>query len=175
MGFYFKYMSDKYKLLILIGIPGSGKTTYSTLLLSKEANYIRVNKDDIRKMLYNNEPFRPNIEPIVSGINEGTIENALNSGMNVVVDNTNCNIDRLIRLLGNLEETVITYFEYEIILFDVPLELCKLRNSNRVNPVGEEDMNKYYNDYLKIEGWCKTFFPKDSYKYYSDIVDKIEK
>lgn len=39
------------KLIILQGIPGSGKTTYARQFCKDHDNYVRVNRDDIRNML----------------------------------------------------------------------------------------------------------------------------
>ena len=38
------------KLLILVGAPGSGKSTFARYFLRTEDNWVRVNRDDFRLM-----------------------------------------------------------------------------------------------------------------------------
>ena len=40
------------KLLLLKGLPASGKTTFAKELVRSDGNWIRVNKDDLRNMLH---------------------------------------------------------------------------------------------------------------------------
>ena len=40
------------KLLILVGAPGSGKSTFARYFLRTEDNWIRVNRDDFRLMQF---------------------------------------------------------------------------------------------------------------------------
>ena len=39
------------ELLILVGIPGSGKSTFAKELVKTNNKYVRVNRDDMRQML----------------------------------------------------------------------------------------------------------------------------
>ena len=40
----------KKKVLILIGIPGSGKSTWSTEFVKENKDWVRINRDDFRFM-----------------------------------------------------------------------------------------------------------------------------
>ena len=42
-------------ITILIGISGSGKTTIAKEMISKNQNLIRINRDDLRKTLFETE------------------------------------------------------------------------------------------------------------------------
>ena len=75
------------KLLVLRGLPGSGKTTYARDLVDK-LGYVRVNKDDLRKMLHNGQHSQSK-EEMVLEIRDLIVINALKEGKNVVVDDTN--------------------------------------------------------------------------------------
>jgi len=75
------------KLLILQGIPASGKSTWAREFISKDNNskkWIIVNRDSIRSML--GEYWVPTREDLVSEIEKYTIETALLRDYNVIVE-----------------------------------------------------------------------------------------
>ena len=41
------------KVLVLIGLPASGKSTWAHDFIERNPNWIRINKDDLRSMLHN--------------------------------------------------------------------------------------------------------------------------
>jgi predicted kinase len=43
--------NEKLEVLVLIGIPGSGKSTWAKDFVSNNSDWIRVNRDDFRDML----------------------------------------------------------------------------------------------------------------------------
>jgi predicted kinase len=56
-------MNNNLKILFLMGIPCSGKSTYANqLCLRKDTSWTRINKDDLRAMLFNNKPYSKGIE-----------------------------------------------------------------------------------------------------------------
>ncbi len=84
------------KLLVLIGISGSGKSTYAKELCNSDKSYVRINRDSIREMLvgYQNFYKRDDVkqmETLVQKIIEHCVTSALSSGKNVVLDETNLN------------------------------------------------------------------------------------
>ena len=56
------------KLLILVGAPGSGKSTFARYFLRTEDNWIRVNRDDFRLMQFGDSlmiPFYERVRRII--------------------------------------------------------------------------------------------------------------
>lgn len=80
------------KVLLLRGLPASGKSTYAKELVSKNHNWVRVNKDDLRAMMNNGE-FSWKLEKQIVKAERELAENALKLGKNVIVDDTNFNPD----------------------------------------------------------------------------------
>ena len=80
------------ELIVMIGLPGSGKSTYVNQHLS---NYQVICADDVRLSL--GYVFEPKIEPIVHFICETTIRSYFIRGLPIVVDETNTRIDTTAR------------------------------------------------------------------------------
>ena len=133
------------KVLLLRGLPASGKSTYAKELVSKDHNWIRVNKDDLRSMM-NGGVFSRKLEEQIVITERELVENALKIGKNVVVDDTNFNLahERYFSQLARYYKA-----EFEVKFFDTPLEECIKRDNKRPNGVGEAVIRKMYNQYLK--------------------------
>lgn len=83
------------EVIINIGVSGSGKTTWSTDFMKKNPNYVRINRDDIRKTLkgdldgYYQLKNLGVLEEIVGDIEIVMLNSALKNHFSVIVDNTN--------------------------------------------------------------------------------------
>jgi predicted kinase len=66
------------KILISIGLPGSGKSTYIQQL-NQNDDYMVVSKDQIRQMLYATYNYKEEDEPMIKRITQDIIENERNS------------------------------------------------------------------------------------------------
>ncbi len=78
------------KLVMLRGLPASGKSTIAKEMVAGGGNFVRVNRDLLREMLHcsrwsgRNEDTTVQVEKTIAG-------NALVTGHNVVVDDCNLN------------------------------------------------------------------------------------
>ncbi len=134
------------KVKILIGIPGSGKSTYATKFVEENPNWVRINRDDYRFMLKNLPVCDYKVEKLITQLSEEAILLALDAGFNVIIDNTNLKesyIDRFKDLVDDLAE-----IEYKV--FDIELSEAIERDKKREKMVGEEVINRMYNDYLTL-------------------------
>jgi predicted kinase len=130
------------KVIILQGLPASGKSTYAKELVSE--GYKRVNKDDLRAMVDNGKYSRKN-EKLILEMRDMAIDLALIHGYNVVVDDTNFEKKHFkqISMLADINNADI-----DVIVFDTPLEECIKRDKERENSVGEEVLRSMYNRYI---------------------------
>jgi predicted kinase len=145
---------NKVKLYLYRGIPASGKTTFAKQQLKKDNEVslttVRVNRDDIRKTLFNIPNYGNIEENLVTQIEDTTIITALCKKLNVIIDATN--IDT-IRLASKVTELITrACFEtpelYIIIIerfFPITLEEAIKRDKEREVSVGEEVVTKFYN------------------------------
>lgn len=131
------------KLLILQGIPASGKSTFAKQWVEKDPKTrVIVNRDSIRRGL--GVYWVPSREDLVSAIEESIVEIALLNDYNVCLDSTNLNPKHL-KKWEYLLRTELCEFEYK--KFDISLEEAIERDKNREFPVGEKVINQFYNKY----------------------------
>lgn len=144
-------MEKQLKILFLVGIPSSGKTTYAKKLIKENPNWIRVNKDDIRAML--SRPYSKELESLIEDIQINVITNAISRNINIVIDNTNLNNSIKRYILHVIEDYCdYTHSNYSIDYkyFDIGLEEAIKRDSQRECTVGRDVILKFYNKYKNI-------------------------
>lgn len=131
------------KLLILSGLPASGKTTYAKMLLDKVgSNWKRVNKDDLRSMIDNGRWSKQNEKKIL-GVRDLLIGYFLDSGYDVISDDTN------FAHIESLTEKFRSQAEVDTKFFPTDVEECIARDSKREKPVGPKVISDMYERYLK--------------------------
>lgn len=131
------------KLVIMRGLPASGKTLYSFGLVKQ--GYKRINFDDLRLMMDNGEYSKANEAFIVDCAQTMTVL-ALQSGLNVVYDNVNFNPYH-IRWARALTKQLNA--ELEIVDMPTSLEECLERDLNRTSGrVGKSVIIKLHDKYF---------------------------
>ena len=126
-------MSDKNVLIVLGGLPASGKSTYAEMLVGSGI-FQRVCPDLIRKAFYGDEN--------IQGDGKRVFETAFHDmkeygclGENVVFDATNINADRRKALVKEMRP----YFDIIIFKwFDIATAVCLERNRQRERQVPED-------------------------------------
>jgi predicted kinase len=91
---YFDYSrgrENRPTLFVMVGISGSGKSTECKARLNKTAGRaIRLNRDDMRRMLYVNVPWEAHKDNYVRAVELDMAKRALHKGLDVYIDDTNC-------------------------------------------------------------------------------------
>jgi polynucleotide kinase len=121
------------KLLILVGAPGSGKSTFARYFLRTEDNWIRVNRDDFRLMQFGDSLMIPFYEERISKMVEASVLTLLKSDTNVIIDATNTS-------LRTIQDMIHTYTEYADIsfkVFDLPVDELVKRCDKRYEETGK--------------------------------------
>jgi len=118
------------KILFLKGLPGSGKTTWA----KSQKGYKRINKDDLRAMFDNSEWSKKN-EKFIIDMRNILLISALGRGESVIIDDTNFDPEHEKQVTDIAKGFNIPV---EMIFFDVPVEECIKRDSERSKPVGEK-------------------------------------
>ncbi len=132
--------TKKLKVLMLKGLPASGKSHYAKELEAQ--GWARTNKDDIRKEMFPDYTFKDEKEVVKE--EDLQVIFALDAGQNVVVDNTHFNPVHQKRLEKIAADNNA---DFEVLFIDTPLETCIKRNRKRPNSVPMEvilDMHRKY-------------------------------
>ena len=136
------------KIIILQGLPASGKSTYARQLAESEpTKYVIVNRDSIRKMC--GKYWVPQREDYITAIEETMIIEALNYDYIPVIDATNLN-DSVLDKWRDIANDFKAEIEYKT--FPISLEDAIERDSKREgdNKVGECVIERFYNKYKHI-------------------------
>lgn len=131
------------KITILIGIPASGKSTWSKDYIRNNANTVRVNRDDFRLMLKSAQMTEPKIEDMITTLVDATITQSLLRKCNVLVDATNLKVGYI--------KSFVEKFKYsadiDYRVFDISIEKALERDAKREATVGEAVIKKMYKDF----------------------------
>lgn len=121
-------MNNQPTLWILVGLPGSGKSTAAARFVKDNPDYIHVSRDVIRfAMLGNNDDYFK-YEKAVYKEFIGQIQMGLDSGKNVIADATHLNKNSRLKLLENL---ALDDYNIGCVYFDCPIDKCLYYNSLR--------------------------------------------
>lgn len=130
---------SKNVLIVMCGLPASGKSTYAEWL-AESGVFCGVCPDKIRGELYGDENIQGDGKQVFT-IAHARIEDLGKDGNNVVFDATN--IDRKTR--KDLVKKMRPHFDIIICKwFSTPLTTCKLRNAKRERQVPEEVLDRMY-------------------------------
>ena len=140
------------KGIIVVGMPTSGKTHYANSLISKDNSYIEINRENIRKKLFNikgssDYDFSIENEQLVTTEQFNQIRAALESGKNIIITDSNLKMTYIRRLYRFLD---FYQADISIVMCDIPLLEAIRRNSNRMFPQKPEVIKNYYEAYMTI-------------------------
>jgi len=121
------------KLILLVGIPASGKSTLAGKLVQK--GYTVINADAIRLELYGNEMEQGNPQDVFALFFQ-RLEGLLQDEKDIVVDNTNLKLAHRKQILDRAHK--FGYQDIQLWVLDVPLDVCLERNAARERKVEED-------------------------------------
>ena len=166
------------KLILLVGPPGCGKSTYARDYISNHFDTIHLSSDLIRKELWGDEAIQGDNSEVFSLMQTRAIE-ALNNGQNVVYDATN--ITRKDR--SYIIKLCPKFVQIEAHIVWASIEMCIERDAARERTVGKEVIDKMLKkfqapfidegiDEIKIirpDRWDKLV-----YKYIDDLKNNMK-
>ena len=138
-------------VLILTGLSGSGKSTFARQFCAEHPNWLRVNRDDLRRSLLPvslpqywqtwSDADKNRIENIVNELQKTAILEGLARGWHVLIDNTNLKlsyINEFRKLLAERFDAVDIQYK----LVETPVDECIQRDKYRDDSVGEAVIRK---------------------------------
>ncbi|MDI6097813.1 AAA family ATPase [Actinoplanes sp. NEAU-A12] len=133
------------RLLITRGLPASGKTTFARKL---QPDVVRVNRDDLRRMLHGRRLFTQHSESQVTHAQRASVEALLRVRASVIVDDTNLRA-KTVREWAEMAARFDASFEVHDFT-DVPVDECVRRDADRPEDerVGEDAIRRMHGRYL---------------------------
>jgi len=134
-------------MYMLIGIPGSGKSTFANTL-----GLPIFSSDNIREELGLDPTKKEDNNKVFEELHKRIID-TLSSGQSAVYDATNLNRKRRMSFIKQIERFQIVKVA---VLFSTPINICVKRDSKREHPVGEDVINRMvrsFNAPWIYEGW----------------------
>lgn len=155
-------------VLMLKGLPASGKGTFCADFMKNNKGWKRINKDDLRAMV-DSGAYSGKNEKVIVNLRDFLLRYFMNMGYNVIIDDTNLNPIHESNIRRIVDEYNYDSIEYELQVkfFDVPVEECVYRDKNRTNSVGSDVIYNMYNKYLDTH--MKLDLKHDSGVYIVDI------
>jgi len=139
------------KVIILRGLPASGKSTYARNLLDENPGaYKRLNKDELRVMLDNNHHTNHN-EKFIEKVRDLMLIEALVDGKHVIVDDTNLSdrpVERIKNVIRKFNADHNQQVQVEIKEMNVSLDECLERDKSRDKKVGDEVILKMHRQHI---------------------------
>lgn len=148
------------KLFVMVGIPGSGKSTFAKRV-AEVINGVVISSDDIREEMFGDASIQGDPKVIFAEVEKRVKEN-LAKGKHVFLDSTSVKVK-------NRRESVEKYKDYSseliCVVIDTPFEESVKRNASRERVVPEfvlERMRDQYTVPSRQEGWSRVVHIKDT-------------
>lgn len=167
-------MGEQVRLIMLVGLAGSGKSTVAKELVEEELmkgrdNIVIISSDQIRKDLFGDEGHQEKNGEVFAEMAKLTNE-ALKNGLNVIYDATNLSRKRRKGFLSQLPKKLD--IEKIAIYMATPIHIVKQQNANRERVVPTHVIDRMYKT-LQIpvygEGWDKIIYEYDEETIQNDL------
>lgn len=148
-------MGNKNKLIMLVGIPGSGKSTFADAMKAGSSDTIIVSSDEIRRSVMGDENDQSRNQEVFKFVRDLTVK-ALRKRNDVIVDACNISEKRRASFLHNVRSEVGFEFEANCYILATPIQICMNRNAKRERKVPNDVIRRMLLDFeipYFNEGW----------------------
>lgn len=135
------------EVIINVGVPASGKSTWTKEFIKKNPDYVRVSRDSFRYMLKDSGWCEPKIEKMITNLVNNAILTALSNKLNVIVDNTNLRAKSINQIIDLVHE----YADVTYRIFEEAKNTLYERDAAREHSVGRDVIDKMYNNWLNLK------------------------
>lgn len=160
------------KLLVLQGIPCSGKSTWAREFVSGKKDWVIVNRDSLRSM--RGDYWIPEQEDFITVLEDYAVQSALKSGLSVIVDATNLN-PKTISRLEIIATTHSAVLETKLFKIDLKEAIRRdiIRGEKGGISVGKKVIENFYYKYPIVQDLVddRYYLGQDEHKPKCVIVD----
>ncbi len=142
------------EILILVGAPGSGKTTFAKELLTNNKHWARVSRDDFRAMHFAETRATDAVEIMITYAVDAAIKGYIDNKYNVIIDATNCKMASINYFIKKF----ITLANITFKVLDPPLETLLKRCLEREAATGKHIPEAVIKDHFNKLQHLKTIF-----------------
>ena len=160
------------KLVVLSGVPGSGKSYFSkTIKKIKQSHVYVISSDDLRALIGGNQSNLNNEELVWKMFLQLAKTYSLDKDGLVILDATHISSD----LRVNRNKELKDYFdEIDLVMWDVDRTIVSNQNLQREYPIPPEAMDMFFDKFEKPTDLDRGFFDKIIIVNNSDIAPAIE-
>ncbi len=161
------------KLVVLSGVPGSGKSYFSKKLRQqKESHVYIISSDALRDLVTGNQKNLSEDKMIWKMFYDLAKVYSIDPKGIVVLDSTNRNAMYRIDTIKDIKDM---FDETDLVIFDIPEEVIYRQNLDREYPIPEDILKIYINDFEKPSKKDYEFFNNVYIVNGDNILDIIEK
>jgi len=153
------------RIILLVGIPGAGKSTYVKQLTNTPEVTAYINADSVRKQLYGDENIQGNGKEVFDVVYQNFINDLKDHTIQrIIIDNTNISFKTRKNYYQLIKEHY-PYEDYKIdLIFFTNFEKAIERNKSRKRVVPDEVMERMISNFEGPNEWEK----------YNCYIKKIE-
>lgn len=147
------------KFIMLVGIPGSGKSTFAEELHDEIFNSVIVSSDAIREEFFGDASVQSDAKRVFAEMEKRT-KDCLMQGISVIYDATNIAENHRSRLLNKLKEMRLSDITFVCYRVECELETAIARQFIRDRVVPENVIRKMHLDLQEpslAEGWDEIY------------------
>lgn len=167
---------------MLVGLPGSGKSTYAKKLKKVYGDDVTsiIESDSYRERLYGGSEIQGDNNELFKLIHEDILEK-LSNGINVIFDATNISRKNRVSIAQKLSNNVVK----ECIIIATSYSRCVERNNSRERKVPKNVIDRMWKSFqvpTYTEGWDvidieydydKKYYDVDEYLHFADNYDQM--
>ena len=166
-------VANRPELVMLVGLPGSGKSYYAE---QHKDDYVIHSSDNMRKVMFGDESHSGDNYDVFNALHI-EVRNSLRNGNSVIFDATNISRKRRISFLNTIKDFNV---RKKAIIMATPYETCLQNNTKRERQVPDSIMNNYYKTFnipYYNEGWDEVevyYYDKTFHNLYGSIESFID-
>lgn len=144
-------MKKNPQLLILVGVPGSGKSTFAKYFIRTEENWMRLCRDDFRMMHFTYSNLSQQEEFLITDMLDASVDALLKKRCNVLIDATHCRAEYLNHYIEKFNcQADISFKVFEADARQIA-DRCEKRNKETGKYISASTQRNFLKDFEELK------------------------